>query len=286
MQLHLQIDPTLRIDIIRGDVHLDGVSFGRDDPASAQVVRELSRSRHRQHPHPRRRRARRAAGGRRVSLADQGRADDEPVEAQLAAAQHHGTSASAGWCRSTPGGARSNGPTRRPGRSIPAYAESLVLAQQTFDNTAAGKRLDPGDRARPRAAADPQGRAQQRRAGPDSGGQAVREPDLLPFGERRDAEPAARQADRARRTGHGGAGRSGAAARHRQDADSARDREEAGRARQARAEDDRGAHDVRRRDPGADRRAAAADADRGARAPPRRRRHAATRISATPCRTS
>ena len=135
------------------------------------------------------------------------------------------------------------------------------------------QKTGPGDRARPRAVADPPRGAQQRRPGPDSRRQDVREPDVLPFRERRDAEPAARQAAGTRRTGHGRARRRGAAARHRQDAHPARDREEARRARPPRAQADRGPHDPRRRDPRADRRAAAAHTGRGARAPPRRHRH-------------
>ena len=65
----------------------------------------------------------------------------EPVDEQLAR-RNIRTSAWARSCRSTPGGARGNGPTRRPATLDPAYAESLVLAQETFDNTAAGKKLD------------------------------------------------------------------------------------------------------------------------------------------------
>ena len=86
------------------------------------------------------------------------------------------------------------------------------------------------DGARPGAGADPQGRAQQRRARTDPRRQAVREPHLLPLGERVGAQPAARQAGRAGRGDAGRAGRSRAAARRRQDADSAGDRQE-GRAR-------------------------------------------------------
>ena len=144
----------------------------------------------------------------------------------------------------------------------------------------------PGDHPRHRAPADPEGGGEQRRARPDSGGQALREPHLLPLGQRGDAQPADWQTDRVRSGGDRGARRSGAAARHRQDAHSARDPEEAERARQARAEDDGSAHDLRRGDPRRSRWPAAAHADRGARAPSRRRRHRLSRSRGAPCRIS
>jgi len=42
VQRHLQSTPVLQLDIIHGDVHLDGVSFRQDNESQAQVVRELS----------------------------------------------------------------------------------------------------------------------------------------------------------------------------------------------------------------------------------------------------
>lgn len=42
VQRHLATHPVLRLDIIHGDVHLDGVSFRQDNETQAQVVRELS----------------------------------------------------------------------------------------------------------------------------------------------------------------------------------------------------------------------------------------------------
>jgi hypothetical protein len=42
IRLHLGRDPVLAVDVVDGAVHLDGVSFGRDEQANAQAIRELS----------------------------------------------------------------------------------------------------------------------------------------------------------------------------------------------------------------------------------------------------
>ena len=42
VQRHLIANAVLRLDIIHGDVHLDGVSFRQDNDTQAQIVRELS----------------------------------------------------------------------------------------------------------------------------------------------------------------------------------------------------------------------------------------------------
>ena len=39
---HLQRSPVLTIDVIRGDVHLDGVAYREDGTATAQSIRELA----------------------------------------------------------------------------------------------------------------------------------------------------------------------------------------------------------------------------------------------------
>jgi hypothetical protein len=41
VQQHLQLAPALRIDIIRGDVHLDGVAYRPDGQRTEQIVNEL-----------------------------------------------------------------------------------------------------------------------------------------------------------------------------------------------------------------------------------------------------
>jgi putative nucleotidyltransferase with HDIG domain len=140
IQLHLKIDPTLRIDIIRGDVFLDGVSFGRDDPASAQVVRELS-----------------DLGIDSIHVRDGVGRDEllataeflwqikdthtEPVDEQLARRNIKHVSLGKIVPLDTRWSSR-QWPDAPTGTLDPAYAESLVLAQEAFDNTAAGKKLD------------------------------------------------------------------------------------------------------------------------------------------------
>ena len=137
---HLQLGPELRIDIIRGNVHLDAVSFDGDDQAgTAQAVRELSElgidSLY----------IREGVDAEELrALAAflwQPRKTDEPVETQLA--RHNIRHVSLG--RLVPLDTRwraQRWPDAPTGPLDPAYAESLLLAQQTFENTAAGKALD------------------------------------------------------------------------------------------------------------------------------------------------
>src|SRR5438067_7342990 len=42
VKLHLRAGPSIRIDVIHGDVFLDGVSFGRDKQANTQIIQELA----------------------------------------------------------------------------------------------------------------------------------------------------------------------------------------------------------------------------------------------------
>ena len=102
----------------------------------------------------------------------------------------------------------------------PDYAESLALTERTFDDVAGGKGMNVVTVRDIVQLLIRKVAGQQRRARADSVGQAVREPDLLPFGQRRDAQPADRQAARVRRGGDRCARGSGAPARHRQDAHS------------------------------------------------------------------
>jgi putative nucleotidyltransferase with HDIG domain len=140
VQQHLRVDPTLRIDIIRGDVFLDGVSFGRDDPASAQVVRELG-----------------DLGIDSIHISDGVSREEllataeflwqikdthtEPVEEQLARRNIRHVSLGKIVALDTRWSSR-QWPDAPTGTLDPDYAESLLLAQETFDNTAAGKTLD------------------------------------------------------------------------------------------------------------------------------------------------
>jgi putative nucleotidyltransferase with HDIG domain len=138
---HLQLGPDLlRIDVIHGNVHLNGVSFDGTDPATAQTVRELSE-----------------LGIDSLYIREgvetdelrtvaeflgQPRNNDEPVETQLARRNVRHISLGKLLALDTRWRTQ-QWPDAPPGPLDPAYAESLLLARQTFENTAAGKALDP-----------------------------------------------------------------------------------------------------------------------------------------------
>ncbi len=137
---HLQSGPELRIDVIHGKVHLDGISFDDADHATVEIIRELSE-----------------LGVDSLYIREgvetdeflgvaeflwEPRKKDEPVEAQLA--RHNVRHISLGRLVALDTRWRSQKWPDAPGGVLdPAYAESLLLAQQTFENTAAGKSLDP-----------------------------------------------------------------------------------------------------------------------------------------------
>jgi putative nucleotidyltransferase with HDIG domain len=136
---HLRLSPELRIDVIRGSVHLGGVAWDGDDQPAQQVVRELSDMgvdslyiREGVTPEE------------LTTVADflwRPRQEGEPVEAQLArlGIQH----VSLGKLVELDTRWRAERwPDAPTGPLDPAYAESLLAAQQTFENTAAGKSLD------------------------------------------------------------------------------------------------------------------------------------------------
>jgi putative nucleotidyltransferase with HDIG domain len=137
---HLQSGVDLRIDIIHGNVHLDGVSFeGSDQTTTAQVVRELAElgvdSLHiREGVEPDELRA--------VAefLWHPSRAG-EPYDAALAERNVRHISLGKLVPLDTRWRAQ-QWPEAPTGPLDPAYAESLLMAQQTFENTAAGKPLD------------------------------------------------------------------------------------------------------------------------------------------------
>jgi putative nucleotidyltransferase with HDIG domain len=142
IRLHHRSSPILRIDVLRGDVHLDGVSFGRDQQANAQVIREFAElginSIHIRE------------GVEAAELLAVGEflwqlttnADGEPMEAQLARRQVRHVSLArivpldTRWCTQ-------GWPDAPTGPLDPAYEESLALAEQTFETVASGRRLDP-----------------------------------------------------------------------------------------------------------------------------------------------
>jgi putative nucleotidyltransferase with HDIG domain len=137
---HLQASPELRIDIIHGNVHLDGVSFDGADQATVQIIKELSE-----------------LGIDSLYIKEgveteelrlvaeflwQPRKDNESVEAQLAQRNIRHISLGRLVALDTRWRAQ-QWPDAPTGPIDPAYAESLLLAQQTFENTAAGKSLNP-----------------------------------------------------------------------------------------------------------------------------------------------
>ncbi len=132
----------VRIDVVHGDVHLDGVSFSTDAQAGGQVVQELLAlgvqsvhisegvDTHELH----------ALAQLLWELKDGGAG--ETVEAHLARRGVRHISLG----RLVPLDTRwraKQWPEAPTGPIDPAYAESLLLAQQTFEHVAAGKTLKP-----------------------------------------------------------------------------------------------------------------------------------------------
>ena len=142
IRLHLRGSPALQIDVLQGDVHLDGVSFGRDQQKHAQVVREFSDlgidSIH----------IREGVEAEEIRTVAaflwqfSASADGEPMQAQLARRDVRHIS----LAKLVPLDTRwrtQQWPDAPTGPLDPAYAESLTLAEQAFDTVASGRRLDP-----------------------------------------------------------------------------------------------------------------------------------------------
>ena len=140
VQQHLQESPTLKLDVIHRTAHLDGVSFRSESETQAHDPRRAHRARNRQHPHrsygpeagapcARReflwqlRETPSATGAIDVELARRGVRNVSlgrlvPLDTRWHAAMWLG----------------------RAGRSDGSdYAESLALAERTFDDVAGGK---------------------------------------------------------------------------------------------------------------------------------------------------
>ena len=136
----LRLDSPLRIDVIRGDVYLDGVASSEENQAGQQIIRELS-----------------ALGIDSIHVREGVRLEElqtvaeflwqyrdstgESVAAQLA--RRHVEHISLG--KLLPLDTRwrvQQWPDAPTGPIDPAYAESILLAQQAFEDTAAGKPID------------------------------------------------------------------------------------------------------------------------------------------------
>jgi len=138
---HLRVGPSLLIDIIHGDVFLNGVFFNCDKSANAQIVRELSYlgvdSIHI------------LEGVEREELRIVGEflwqlkegVHSDPIEVQLARLDVRHVSLGRLLPLDTRWGAQ-QWPEAPTGPLDPAYAESLQLAQETFDAVASDRRLD------------------------------------------------------------------------------------------------------------------------------------------------
>jgi putative nucleotidyltransferase with HDIG domain len=138
---HLEGRPAFQIDIIHGNVHLDGASWRANGQATAQLLRELSdlgihSFRIEQGV------ARDELRAVAEFLSDlKGDSTGEPYSAQLS--RRSVSRVSLG--RIVPLDTRwrtDQWPDAPTGPIDPSYAESLLLAQQTFETVAAGRKLD------------------------------------------------------------------------------------------------------------------------------------------------
>jgi putative nucleotidyltransferase with HDIG domain len=138
---HLKRNPVLEIDVIDGDVRLDGVSFCGDTQASAQAIRELAElgidSIH----------IREGVEAEELrAVADflwqfKDTAPGDSLEAQLSRLGIRHISFGR-LVRLDTRWRSQQWPDAPTGPLDPAYAESLALAQQHFDTVASGRRLD------------------------------------------------------------------------------------------------------------------------------------------------
>jgi putative nucleotidyltransferase with HDIG domain len=136
---HLQLGPELCIDIIDGSVSLNNELFAGNEQATTQIVRELSE-----------------LGIDSLSICDgveteelltvasflgQPRSREAPIEAQLAERNVRHVRLSKLVALDTRWRTQ-QWPDAPTGPLDPAYEKSLQLTRQTFEDTAAGKRLD------------------------------------------------------------------------------------------------------------------------------------------------
>jgi putative nucleotidyltransferase with HDIG domain len=141
VQQHLARTPLLQLDIIQGDVHLDGISYRQDAETHAQVVKELA-----------------DIGVDSIHIRRGVTRDElhtlseflwqlrdntviEPVEVRLAKRHIHHISLG----RLIPLDTRWRAhewPDAPTGPLDPAYAESLALTERTFDDVASGRGMN------------------------------------------------------------------------------------------------------------------------------------------------
>lgn len=141
MQPHLQDGRPLRIDVIHGEAHLDGVSFRDDGQTSRQLLRELADlGIDSLHVRPG------VVPEELQAVAEflwqlKERPSGEPVEAELARRQI--THVSLGRIVELDTRWRAQAwPDAPTGPLDPAYAESLVRTEEAFDTVSSGRPLD------------------------------------------------------------------------------------------------------------------------------------------------
>ncbi len=141
VQQHVQGGHPLRIDVIHGEVHLDGVSFRDDSQANGQLVGELADlGVHSLHIRPGVVRAELQAVAEYLWQLKE-RPGGEPVETELARRQVVHVSLGRIVELDTRWKAQA-WPDAPAGPLDPAYAESLLRTQQAFDTVASGRPLD------------------------------------------------------------------------------------------------------------------------------------------------
>lgn len=141
VQQHLQSAPALRIDIIRGDVHLDGVAYRPDSQRTEQIVNELTDlGVHSIHIHRGIEPEELRTTAEFLWQMKEG-SQDESVEAQLARRNIRHVSLG----RIVPLDTRWRAMEwldAPAGPLDPSYSESLALAEQTFEAVGTGRELD------------------------------------------------------------------------------------------------------------------------------------------------
>jgi putative nucleotidyltransferase with HDIG domain len=142
VQRHLRATPTLRLDVIHGSAHLDGISFRSESETQSQIVRELTDlgidSIHIRRGVTRHELQALASFLWQVTGSASGHLVEEPVDVQLARMHIHHISLG----RIVPLDTRWKAvqwPDAPTGPLDPAYAESLALTERTFEDVAAGK---------------------------------------------------------------------------------------------------------------------------------------------------
>jgi putative nucleotidyltransferase with HDIG domain len=138
VQKHLRESPALRIDVIHGSAHLDGIAFRQESDTQSQIVRELTDlgidSIHIVPGVTRQELQAVAEFLWQLKEAPTG----EPMQAQLARRQIHHVS----LARIVPLDTRWKAvqwPDAPTGPMDPAYAETLALTERTFDDVSSGK---------------------------------------------------------------------------------------------------------------------------------------------------